>query len=211
MLSAAPNNPNCCVLFFSKVAANVVFCCQPGDDNFVKHILQDNWLAAATIHGGSIYGLMEPNSSLVKITFVDKTVQFMQVMTLEQIPRLLAPQELFFSREYLVESCGELLLVHKILPTTLVRAREAIDFKVFRLLDSKSSVVELKNIGDRAIFLDERSGMSCASSHKNGGNRIYLYVYDLRDRSITLSLPCPTVSHRDSSIFNWVMMPLNTQ
>ena len=65
----------------------------------------------------------------------------------------------------------------------------------------------MNNIGNRTIFLSSREGYDkCCHIIKDvsekgiKGNSIYfsertcLYIYNLRDRSVSMSLPCPAVS-----------------
>ncbi|XP_022718512.1 uncharacterized protein LOC111276863 [Durio zibethinus] len=82
----------------------------------------------------------------------------------------------------------------------------------------KREWIEVKSIGNNAIFLTDQCYGSCSSVAEESDirrNSIYytqyedrnLYVYDLEDRSVTTSLPCPIVSRRKSSYY-WSMLPM---
>ena len=113
-------------------------------------------------------------------------------------------------RMYLIEFGDELLLVHKILSLRFEPRGMMLDFEIYRLDRLKDTWMKVKNIGKRTIFLSSNEGKCCLVSNVGiKENSIYftqkrnLYVFDLDDRSITVSLPCPIVSKKYSYV-NWI-------
>ena len=85
-----------------------------------------------------------------------------------------------------------------------------LDFEIYRLNRLKDTWMKVKNIGKRTIFLSRNEDKCCLVSNVGiKENSIYfthkrnLYVFDLEDRSITISLPCPIVSKKYSYV-NWI-------
>ena len=122
------------------------------------------------------------------------------------------PADIPCYRDYLIESCGELLFVKRMSFGSY--DRKVHSFLIFRMDFSKKAWVQVKNIGERAIFISDRSNISCFVP-ENGvkRNSIYftmtssrfLYVFDLEDDTITKFLPCPTVTRRDLYL-DWVIL-----
>ncbi|KAJ4973169.1 hypothetical protein NE237_006343 [Protea cynaroides] len=109
-------------------------------------------------------------------------------------------------RSYLVESCGDLLLVARDIggnsvPNTNPHEGKTIGFKVFKLCggnDNRSSTwVEMKNLGDRMLFLGVNSSLSLSSHDFPGcrGNSIYFTHWECRTNHFN-------VKQYDMGIFN---------
>ncbi len=152
----------------------------------------------------------EPSYISFTAEFVGREIRLTKLTT-EELAR---PSHAFILcfRDYLIESCGDLLLVNQMFFGLF--KRKVYGFLVFRMDFSKNAWVPVKNIGERTIFLSKRMGMSCFAA-ENGlkRNSIYftktssrfLYVFDLEDDTISKSLPCSTVSCHTLN-HAWVML-----
>ncbi|KAL4605703.1 hypothetical protein ACB092_09G049400 [Castanea dentata] len=217
ILTATPSDPynQCYVLFIDPPTCTFSFC-QLGDKKFYKQTLQANgsvFVKSATFHGGKIYLLIYfgiSGSLSYTAEFVGGEIRFNK-LAIERFDKSL-PADVVCYRDYLIESCGELLLVNQMFFGSY--RRKVYGFVIFRMDSSKNAWVQVKNIGERAIFISERSKISCFVA-ENGvkRNSIYftmtfsrfLYVFDLEDDTITKFLPCPTVACRELDL-DWVIL-----
>ncbi|PON95212.1 hypothetical protein TorRG33x02_091040 [Trema orientale] len=94
--------------------------------------------------------------------------------------KLIAPpiEEVYHATiwRYLVESCGELLLVKRYISLLEgVRPRVTRKFRVFKFDFSSARWIEVKSLGDVALFVGDNSGISVLASNFNGcqANCIY--------------------------------------
>ena len=218
ILTATPNDPNhqFHVVFIHSNTCTFYFC-QLGDEKFYKQTFEENGserIYSATFHGGkihlSIYFGVPAGNLLYTAEFVGREIYFTK-LAVEEIDKSL-PTTRFGFRTYLIESCGELLFVKRMSFGSY--DRKVHSFLIFRMDFSKKAWVQVKNIGERAIFISDRSNISCFVP-ENGvkRNSIYftmtssrfLYVFDLEDDTITKFLPCPTVTRRDLYL-DWVIL-----
>ena len=113
-------------------------------------------------------------------------------------------------KTYLIGSDDELLLVYRIFSSKFKECDMVSNFEIYRFDRLKSSWMKVKNIGKRTIFLSGNEG-KCRLISDVGikENSIYftryrnLYVFDLNDQSITVSVPCPKVSKNLSHLY-WI-------
>lgn len=115
---------------------------------------------------------------------------------------------------YLIQSSCEdsdmLLYVHELYYGRLMK--EVYSFLVFQFDFVKNAWVEMKSIGETAIFLSRSWGRTCSTRGTNlRRESIYfierddrcLCVFNLETQSISVSLPCPHVS-KTNSLFYWL-------
>ncbi|PIN07754.1 hypothetical protein CDL12_19672 [Handroanthus impetiginosus] len=154
ILSNPPTDSNCQVLLIT---------CSNND-----------YFKAVTNFMGKLYAWMGESGNFVEVDFVGQDIVLNQIMNdkgqLCRIPCPSLPNSTGI-KDFLVESCGELLLCE-----------------------------ELRNTGDRAIFLCHFGSMSLSCTNRSylKRNSIYyartgtnLCVYDIEDRSKTLLKLCP--------------------
>ena len=218
ILTATPDDPNhqFHVVFIHSKTCTFYFC-QLGDEIFYKQTFEENGserICSATFLGGKIHLLIyfgvPAGNLLYTAEFVGREIYFTK-LAVEDIDKSL-PITRFCFRTYLIESCGELLFVKQMSFGSY--ERKVHSFIVLRMDFSKKAWVQVKNIGERAIFISDRSNISCFVP-ENGvkRNSIYftiissrfLYVFDLEDDTITKFLPCPTVTRRDLYL-DWVIL-----
>jgi hypothetical protein len=216
ILSSTPSNHNHqSHVVFIDTKASMFYFCRLGDDKFNKQAFETNrpmFFLDATFHGGKIYFLICYGPlffPLITAEIVDSEIRFTELET-EELSNP-SPLDIICSVDYLIESCGELLYVHKMLFG--LYKRKVYGFLVFRMDFSEKKWVQMKNIGKRTIFLSERRAMCCFVEEKGvQRNSIYftkadrfLYVFDFEDESISKSLPCSTVAYQGLE-HNWVML-----
>lgn len=218
ILTATPDDPNhqFHVVFIHSKTCTFYFC-QLGDEKFYKQTFEENgskYICSATFYGGkihlSIYFGVPAGDLLYTAEIVGREIYFNK-LAVEDIGKSL-PITIFGFQTYLIESCGELLFVKRMSFGSY--GRKVHSFLIFRMDFSKKAWVQVKNIGERAIFISDRSNISCFVP-ENGvkRNSIYftitssrfLYVFDLEDDTITKFLPCPTVTRRELYL-DWVRL-----
>ncbi|XP_022718508.1 uncharacterized protein LOC111276861 [Durio zibethinus] len=209
ILTALPSDPNCRILFFNLIEDEFLFC-SLDDCEFSKQKLEDDDVISVTTFGGKTY-CISSEYCLLTIEFEGSSLRFTKLTVQKTESKLF--NFTIQRKNYLVEFFGEMLLVCKIYSPRL--CEWASYFEVFRFDFYKREWIEVKSIGNNAIFLTDQCYGSCSSVVEESDirrNSIYytqyedrnLYVYDLEDRSVTTSLPCPIVSRRKSSHY-WIM------
>ncbi|XP_022720195.1 uncharacterized protein LOC111278024 [Durio zibethinus] len=211
ILTAPPSDPNCHILFFNYIEDEFIFCF-PGACEFSKQKLEDDVVISVTTFGGKTY-CISSEYCLLTLEFEGSSLRFtkLSVKTESKLFNFTIQR-----KKYLVEFSGKLLLVCKIYSLRLYEW--ASYFEVFRFDFCEREWVEVKSIGNNAIFLADQCYGSCYSVAEEfdiKGNSIYytqcedrnIYVYDLEDQSVTTYLPCPIVSRRKSSHY-WCMLPM---
>ena len=219
ILTATPNDPNhqFHVVFIHSNTCTFYFC-QLGDEKFYKQTFEENGserIYSATFHGGkihlSIYFGVPAGNLLYTAEFVGREIYFTK-LAVEDIDKSLP--FIFGFQTYLIESCGELLFVKRMSFGSY--DRKVHSFLIFRMDFSKKAWVQVKNIGERTIFLSlSGSSISTCSILAEGvkQNAIYftkaadryLYVFDLEDDTISKSLPCPIVACQ-RLFLDWVIL-----
>ncbi|PIN10679.1 hypothetical protein CDL12_16721 [Handroanthus impetiginosus] len=204
VLSKPPNDPYCYVLLVASCKDYLLFC-RVGEEKFIKRPKQfeDDFFETATNFKGKIYAWMSVSGKLVEVDFVGPELLLNELVNdkgqLCQIPWP-SPSNTYACEDHLVDSCGELLLVHM---NGYIHSREVSYFRIFKIKICEREWEELRSIGDRAIFLCPIGSMSflCTDKSRLKKNSIYytrfgtttnIYVYDIEDRSKTLKKPCPT-------------------
>ncbi|KAM7473821.1 hypothetical protein LguiB_021064 [Lonicera macranthoides] len=173
----------------------------------------------AVNYDGRIYGIdyRSGHVFIFEVSNITATITVRKIEMQEETPLPLLA-EVDNTKKVLVESCGELYVVRLILwdewdPLVIQ------DLEVFKL-EYSSTNFNLKvwegveSIGDRAFFLSSNCSASCSAKEKGiEGNTIYismqkdrsLYAFNLKDKSITISLPCPNVKLNWSQP-SWVLL-----
>ena len=212
ILWVGPNDPNCHLLFVSDY---FLLSWQSGDDEFVRKIFNTEtgfngftYVDSIIVHQKKIYAITDPHSDILVADFEEPIVRFTKLINNKgPVPIM---QGMPSYKMYLIEFGDELLLVNKILSLRFEHQGMILDFEIYRLDRLKETWVKVKNIGKRTIFLSKTEGKCCLVSNIGiKENSIYftrnrnLYVFDLDDRSTTVSLPCPIVSKKYSYV-NWI-------
>ncbi|CAI0464638.1 unnamed protein product [Linum tenue] len=156
---------------------------------------------------GKLYGIGFPNR------FVE--IEVRPKYRVRRIPDVDVPSYYIkgcFTRNYLVESCGEILFFYLHVAGNLLKNRHVnviVDLKAYRIDVEKMKLEAVDDLGDRAFFLSSSDkcfvgsgGFGCCAS-KSGfeRNTIYLvnqsdsclYAYDYGDESVSITLSCPAV------------------
>ncbi|KAL4605654.1 hypothetical protein ACB092_09G046100 [Castanea dentata] len=221
ILSSLPSNHNhqCQVVFIN--AKCVFYFCRLGDAKFDKQVFETEMplgrcdMLSATFFGGKIYFIVSLGFAIHPLfiaEFVDSEIRFTKLGIEEYHDQ--TPQDIISSYSYLIESCGEILLLEKMMFG--IYRRNVFGFLVFRMDLFENKWVQVKNIGERTIFLSRSgSSISTCSIVAEGvkQNAIYftkyadryLYVFDLEDDTISKSLPCPIVACQRLYL-DWVML-----
>ena len=213
-LSSPPTNTKSCLFFICE--GNRFLFRLHGDINFhVRNIVledEDDVLKLAVFFKGRFYGLTIPSLKLV----VQEKIESSRVRFGEVIKSGSLSFELSFLSDklYMVTSCDKLFLLRKVYSDSFVDCGKVLDFEIFRVDFSKMAWEKVTNIDKHTIFLSNYRDYdkSCLVNEPGiKGNSIYftegrhLYVYDLDDRSISISLPCPLVAeHWIRSFQYWI-------
>ncbi|KAL3511936.1 hypothetical protein ACH5RR_024653 [Cinchona calisaya] len=234
VITAPPTDPtNCILVFFDSEKPDAMFW-RPGQKNWIK---QDNiddgsqkeedelWrLNHLTGCGSKIYGFTN-YSKLVVAEVVNHRLR------LRPLGPYRPEMPIVAIRFYLnmVESRGEIFLVYR---SMLGESDTRIEMiQVYKLNNNSNTInqnenqqqpewIQVKDIGDRVFFFNTHTYKSFACSASETGlkrNSIYftcchdynknLYLFDLEENSIQVSLPCPNVVHNMTHTL-WVMLKL---
>ncbi|CAN0898218.1 hypothetical protein LINGRAHAP2_LOCUS19577 [Linum grandiflorum] len=106
-------------------------------------------------------------------------------------------------KEYLVESCGELLIIQVVMDGYKHDINVIVKIKVLKFFVEISAIEVLEDLGDRAFFITngERCFGCCATDFGVKENNIYLtypgdrhiYRYDIRDDSVSSCFYYPEI------------------
>ncbi|KAM7469405.1 hypothetical protein LguiA_007588 [Lonicera macranthoides] len=228
LLSSPPANPGCTVVFICNSAREgfVTFkIYRPNIDGAI-----DSWIEQevnlggyeiehAVNYDGRIYGIdyRSGHVFIFEVSNITASITVRKIEMQEETPLPLLA-EVDKTKKILVESCGELYVVRLILWDEL-DPLVIQDLEVFKLEYSSTNFnlkvwERVESIGDRAFFLSSNCSASCSAKEKGiEGNTIYismqkdrsLYAFNLRDKSITISLPCPNVKLNWSQP-SWVLL-----
>lgn len=125
---------------------------------------------------GKLHGLNEDGS----LVLADPLFATSEVKMGMKLQKSRLPEWHRFQGFYLVESCGQLLLVRVLVVHT------GLSFDVFRADLTEWEWKEIENLGDRALFLSRKGSVSvCASETGCKANRIY-YVPSVIEWSLYL-------------------------
>ncbi|OMO65518.1 hypothetical protein COLO4_31188 [Corchorus olitorius] len=215
ILTAPPHDPNSYIVFIHRSYKELMFCHPRDDAEFSKQILDGElrflgefrFFECSITIGDKTY-CRSGKGKLLTMEFEGSDFRFRQVMVKKE-PKTLS------RAEHLVEFYGELLLVRKI--SSLIEFCEwYFCFEVYRLDSDAMEWVEMKSIGNNALFLPsleyQKQGICCpVTDSQTRRNCIYysklqdknLYVFDLEDQSVTMYLPSPLVKRETSSAY-WV-------
>ncbi|GKV08986.1 hypothetical protein SLEP1_g20552 [Rubroshorea leprosula] len=227
LLTSPPEQPNCLVLFITCetirrsgvfISVNMSFrFCHPGDHNWVelkREPVEDRGqlIISATCFDGRIY-LLNSSGNFVLVE-VKPDLRFTHQGIGRLPPRKRGTCRWTFTK--LIDVGGDLFLIQQI--CHLLNLQEDVqidDFIIYRLNVDLKVWEMVENIGDLAFFLSPTSKAWCWGS-KSGikGNTIYfiqhndlsLYAFDLEEKSIAVSLPCPNLKRSPWRLSaDWVM------
>ncbi|OMO84056.1 hypothetical protein COLO4_22268 [Corchorus olitorius] len=193
----------------------------PDDNQFCTQTL-DFCLGSAAASNGKIFCLKN-DWSIVIIEIVGSNLQLSNLVV-QQIPPMFLSIRGRIIRS-LIEHLGEMLLVLG-QGLSIFELPWHYDFTVFKLDSSAMAWVEVVDMGEYAIFIDNKSGGICAPCpptddefgicRSNSVYHIptldededhdYMYVFDLKEGCTAPYLPCPTLSRQYQSS-RWVMLP----
>ncbi|KAL4605590.1 hypothetical protein ACB092_09G040400 [Castanea dentata] len=188
------SNQDCYVMIIDRSPCKFYFC-QPGDEEFSEQEFE--------------FDLEEQEYEFGAMCI--------SAATMEDFPRP-SPPEIPTTNDYLIESGGELLYIHKMRGGW--DAKMILGFIILRMNFLRQAWEEVNNIGGWTLFLSQDRGLehkaiSCFAAEGVKQNSIYFtkpfdrfyYVFDLENNSISKSLPCPTVS-KFMSRLDWVLIPI---
>ncbi|URE11915.1 F-box Kelch-repeat protein [Musa troglodytarum] len=179
-MSSAPTNPDC-VILVSHI--NDLYIWRPGDKTW---IIQQNMnvidYRSILNFQGKFYALDYYTGNLVCFQVAPFRIKIMDVPPPTEFYRVLRRWI------YLVESCGELLLV------CLIFNLNTSKVYIFKLDFENKTWIKVKSLGDRALFLSgnhcDQHGISISACETGYHRSIYLidwlskYVYIMRNRKI---------------------------
>ncbi|XP_050236274.1 uncharacterized protein LOC126686278 [Mercurialis annua] len=212
ILSSSPLNSNCYVLCISNWEKAIWFC-QPGDEKFTKQETF-NSLYSPTMFQGKLY-CATGRYQLVAIDFKGLELEFTTIST-EHDHFDIYGNTLFsrmLNQNYLIEFHGELLYVSKVYYGFY--NGDVATFIVSKFDLSRNRWMKMDTIGNWAIFLSLEKGTCCIAEEKAGvkKNSIYfldkqddgcLYIYDIEDDSVSMSLCCGDIHESDIMGFEWI-------
>ncbi|XP_030440885.2 uncharacterized protein LOC115662939 [Syzygium oleosum] len=206
-LSSSPSDPQSHVLLVD-LGEDVVAFCKPGEDAFKRHKVEP-YISCAAMFKGQIFLLLK----YCELAVVDVENSELRIRALgNKGINWSNPGGIPASRSYLISSGEDLVVVEEMI-YALPMGR-IYGFKVFRMNFAEGTWEELKSIGDRAIFLSARGGISCSPKDSRvKKNAIYFVqlgdghigMYDLEDQSISKVSPCSNIDYRPSYL-RWIML-----
>ncbi|CAO2195496.1 unnamed protein product [Urochloa humidicola] len=225
-LSAAPTAASCVVLVLHKDEPKFLYC-RVGDSRWSAHAydIGDVRLPrprkivieqAAAVDGKFYF------RETAKLGFIDfSPAAAPEISFMDYHPRAEYPDGSNISREYMVESRGELFFVYLYLNGY---TPEIMTVRVYRMdLSSGPTLIEVDELGDRVFLLSYPNSQLLSSASKYGlkGNRVYfthnptgeldgglLGIYDMEDQSVETVKPCPRMEELFRGPF-W-MLPTTT-
>ncbi|CAN6550202.1 unnamed protein product [Malus baccata var. baccata] len=182
VLSALPSVENFVCMLVHGQHRELAFCVH-GAQSWLKHRLDGEPFEDAVFSDGSFYLLSSDyNISQIKVTDVLAAIRTDDDCEIETGCHEVKmsedqedEQENYTVLKYLVESCGELLLVCRFYSTKPNAILETHDFKVYKLDFSQMAWKRVHDLGDQVLFL----GKCCSRSVSSGElgvpmtNRIY--------------------------------------
>ncbi|KAL3641163.1 hypothetical protein CASFOL_016131 [Castilleja foliolosa] len=220
VLSKAPTEPDCHILFYSTHPFNRYWLsfCKIGDDKYED---ESHQLVATASFQGKIYGITNPGYKFVIIDFVGGKMEFRPILMLDREQPFKAP---IVKRNWVLRHeidlinspfDDELLMVIKDFPHDRNYVHDDIEYRVFRVNVNRMECIEVDDIGYHAILIGYNgNGFCCSSSVANTfkPNSIYytpmhgpdFYVYDLDEKSTTSCLPPDVGNISLCSINCWV-------
>ncbi|RRT36559.1 hypothetical protein B296_00050531 [Ensete ventricosum] len=172
-VSSAPTNPDCIVLVFH---INELYVWRPGDTTWTIESNMDVIDYRSILNfQGKFYALDYYTGSLVCFQVAPFRIDILDV----------PPPEEFYgvsrNRIYLVESCGELLLV------CLICSLKVPKVYIFRLDLENKTWIRIRRLGDRALFLSgshcDQHGIS-VSARETGCHRNCIYLIDRSSKCV---------------------------
>ncbi|KAK9273461.1 hypothetical protein L1049_018271 [Liquidambar formosana] len=143
--------------------------CKPGDENWTRIEGDNDPYVDLMYYEGQFYAL-DQNGGVIVVCFGGPSPS----TKLIKIQEAGSSSRYHLDYNYLVGSCGKLLLVKRI-----YNMDQTIGFKVFELDTSNRELVEVSQLGDRVLFVGDNFSTSILSlnSSKCRGNCIYFADY----------------------------------
>lgn len=220
-LSKPPTETDCYILL---VGTSSILFCRLGDDKFIQRScdIDGGYLMTATNFQGKIFASMGVYRGIVTVDFVNGDLVLKNLVKKDGqscgFPYTINSDDSSITMvdDNLIESCGELLLVHLICCPS--RMTKVLGFRIFRIDMTLMEWQELHTIGHRAIFLGCFGSMAMSLPSKEIGaekDSIYyinreendksLYVHHIKDQTQTLLLPFREVDGAHS-LKSWIMI-----
>ncbi|CAN0903939.1 F-box/kelch-repeat protein At1g57790 [Linum grandiflorum] len=191
-----------CATAFEDPFQSSLYFCQVGDDKWSALKFQGVKSKNVVLYNDKIYAIQTwalRTSVLAEIemqpTYADETIDVLN----HYLWRQRGSEK---SKEYLVESCGELLIIQVVTDGYKPPIKVIMNIKVFRFDAKTKTIDELEDLGDRAIFISNNNGERCfgccATKFGVKKNSIYLtyrgerhvYKYDYENDSVS---SCPVI------------------
>ncbi|XP_042478152.1 uncharacterized protein LOC122059436 [Macadamia integrifolia] len=229
LLSSSPNDPNCIVLFTKRDEVRFLFC-RPGHKWCSYNLLHELCnLYSPVSCNGTIYELFKFNVP-VRINIEYHGNPRIRVELLPHIPTvksdLIGADLLSYPDWELVGFCNDLFLFHKYYLTR--RSSTMVwSFQIFKMDFTRMEWKRVRNLENKALFIDPngKGGFcsttttttttkgSSSSSSRILSNSIYfthekdsyLYRFDMKEKSISATLPCPHLDSKNIANSVWVM------
>ncbi|OMO52496.1 hypothetical protein COLO4_37147 [Corchorus olitorius] len=147
ILTAPPMDPNCRIIFNDPLSKDFLFC-RPGiDSEYTRQKISKEvfgFVISSITIGGNTF-CWTSLGKLLTIEFEESNLKFCQVMVRNK------PRKTFCLSQDLVEFHGELLLVRKLM-SRVTFCEWPSTFEIYKLDSCAMEWVEMKSIGDNAIF-----------------------------------------------------------
>ncbi|WOK96381.1 F-box/kelch-repeat protein [Canna indica] len=208
-LSSAPTIPGCVLL-----ARNFknLFVWRPGDVCWTAEEVDLGKFDAVARFQGQFYALHSSNGSLISFQLFPFKLRKLHVPP---------PMDINKTLHYLVESCDEVLLVCIVVPRW---NRKFFVVHVYRLDAENKAWIEIKSLGDRALFLNRNQAISVSARDSECGvGCIYFttpaswhwcnwsgawHVYNMDNKNME-SVPKKVLQHRMFGDNVWITPCLN--
>ncbi|KAF9596102.1 hypothetical protein IFM89_007155 [Coptis chinensis] len=187
LVSASPNDPNCVVLLLASYSERFA-CWAPGLDNWHGVFMGEDAFVDAVFCNGLFYFVSSENniytidSEAMISPMKEKDIHggtrnnqlLRDCLRLHQVAMPVKPTRACM-RRYLVESCGEVLLVCRLFWRGDGKFLTSRGFEVFKLDACQMIWVKMESLGDRILFVGRAGSRSFSAAELGSdiGNRIY--------------------------------------
>ncbi|KAI3949250.1 hypothetical protein MKW92_030571 [Papaver armeniacum] len=196
----------------------IVFC-SVGDTKWYKHKLIDKFPKKIDFYSGKLYAMCLNDDHLeIEIQHVsdissEKTLsvtEFNIAPSSTYIPML----EYSWVLTHYVRSCGETFKI-QIYGNPRGVYMQVFSINIWKMNLSLLTLEEVKSMGDHVFFLGKNNVLSCSAAELGFTkgclyftlpDEMSLYIYEIEDNSMLLSLPCPDVPSPWFSS-SWLLIP----
>ncbi|PIA34166.1 hypothetical protein AQUCO_03800028v1 [Aquilegia coerulea] len=200
VLTTSPSDTNCIVMCISNAKRSYIFC-RIGDNKWIEqqlrpkkhndHILIEGHISVIACKG-KIYLFFSQGVAVINFQDNFSSIELQPM----NFPEFASPWVSCF-RYYHVESCGEIFRIVEI--RFGASSNLVFNFDVFKLDLSTMDWEKVESLGDRIFLLGESSMSVSATELGLKGNCMYfccpgftiLNKFDMEDRTLTVTLPCP--------------------